>query len=207
MNGERADHWEKVYRSKPENEVSWFEDEPRISLDLINAAGLALDAPIIDVGGGEARLVDRLIARGHTDLCVLDLSHKALDVARVRLGKAASSVGWIVADVTQWEPERKWQLWHDRAVFHFLTDADDRRAYVNAMRQALNADADVIIATFAPDGPERCSGLAVMRHDAESVGKALGPEFRLEETRSYEHRTPGGASQRFQYARFSRRPG
>lgn len=204
MNGERADHWEKVYRSKSENEVSWFEDEPRISLELIRTAELPLDAPIIDVGGGESRLVDRLLALGHTDLSVLDISAKALDVASARIGKSASKVDWIAADVTLWKPARQWRLWHDRAVFHFLTEADDRRAYVNAMRQALTADAHVIIATFAPNGPERCSGLPVLRHDAQSLARELGPEFTLAETRSHEHRTPGGTVQRFQYARFSR---
>lgn len=205
MNGERADHWEKVYRTKSETEVSWFEDEPRISLDLIRAAELPPDAPIIDVGGGESRLLDRLLALGHTDLAVLDISAKALDVAKARIGAAASKVDWIVADITQWKQAKQWRLWHDRAVFHFLTEAADRRAYVNAMRQALTTDAHVVIATFAPDGPERCSGLAVLRHDAESLAGEFGAEFRLEETRDHAHETPGGTVQHFQYARFSRR--
>lgn len=205
MNAGRTDHWEEVYRSKSEREVSWFEDEPRMSLELIRAAGLPLDAPIIDVGGGESRLVDRLLALGHTDLAVLDISAKALDVAQARIGDAAAQIDWIVADITKWKPTRQWRLWHDRAAFHFLTDAGERRAYVNAMRQALAADGHVIIATFAPDGPERCSGLQVLRHDAQSVAGELGPEFRLEETRDHAHRTPGGAVQHFQYARFSRR--
>lgn len=205
MNGKRADHWEKVYRTKSETEVSWFEDDPRISLDLIRAAELPPDAPIIDVGGGESRLVDRLLALGHTDLSVLDISAKALDVAKARIGAAASKVDWIVADITQWKPARQWRLWHDRAVFHFLTEAADRRAYLNAMRQALTTDAHVVIATFAPDGPERCSGLAVLRHDAQSIAGEFGPQFRLEETREHAHETPGGTVQHFQYARFSRR--
>lgn len=205
MNAERTDHWQEVYRSKSESEVSWFEDEPRISLDLIRGVELPLDAPIIDVGGGGSRLVDRLLSLGHTDLAVLDISATALDITRARIGDAASKIDWIVADVTRWKPPRQWRLWHDRAAFHFLTDADDRQAYVAAMRQALTADAHVIIATFAPDGPERCSGLPVLRYDAQSVAGELGPEFRLEETRDRAHRTPGGTVQHFQYARFSRR--
>jgi len=200
MNAKRTEHWEEVYRSRSEHEVSWFEDEPRVSLDMIRAAGLPLDAPIIDVGGGASRLVDRLLALGHTDLAVLDISATALHVARTRIGEAAAKIDWIVADVTRWTPPRKWRLWHDRATFHFLTDASDRRAYLSAMRQALMVDAHVIIATFAPDGPERCSGLPVSRHDAQSIARQLGPAFRLIETRDHAHRTPGGKSQHFQYA-------
>jgi SAM-dependent methyltransferase len=204
MNGERADHWEKVYRTKSEMEVSWFEDEPRISLDLIRAAELPPDAPIIDVGGGESRLVDRLLALGHSDLSVLDISAKALDVAKARIGAAASRVDWIVADITQWKPARQWRLWHDRAVFHFLTDSDDRRKYVAALQRALSPEGHVIIGTFALDGPAKCSGLDVARYDARAIAAELGAGFQLREQRDETHVTPWNTEQRFSFFRFGR---
>ena len=199
---DRQAHWQGVYSSKTETEVSWFEQSPAISLELIQRSGAHRGAPIIDIGGGASRLVDALLDDGYRAVSVLDLSGKALSVARARLGPRASHVTWIESDVTQWEPEQTYDLWHDRAAFHFLTDPTERRAYVERLTRGTAPAAQVIVGTFALDGPERCSGLPVARHDADSLKQALGVSFELEETRPYEHRTPGGGIQRFQFSRF-----
>ena len=199
---DRQAHWQGVYSSKNETEVSWFEESPAISLDLIRRSGAHSGTSIIDVGGGASRLVDALLENGYRTISILDLSEKALSVARARLGPRASEVRWIEADVTRWEPEQKYDLWHDRAAFHFLIDPNDSRAYVERLMQGTSAGAQVIIGTFALDGPERCSGLPVARHDANSLKQALGKAFELEETRPYEHKTPWGSIQRFQFSRF-----
>ncbi len=191
-------HWNDVYRAKSETEVSWFQQSPERSLALIAAAGTA--ASIIDIGGGASRLVDQLLKQGYGDLTVLDVSEAALERTKARLGAAADRVNWIVADITQWKPARKWHVWHDRAVFHFLTDAAAQDAYVAALEQATDPGAMVIIATFALDGPERCSGLAVQRYRAETLAARLGPALRLIAQHTEKHLTPWGSAQNFQYA-------
>jgi ubiquinone/menaquinone biosynthesis C-methylase UbiE len=201
---DRQAHWQSVYSSKDETELSWFEQSPAISLDLIRRSGAHSGTSIIDIGGGASRLVDALLDGGYRTISVLDLSEKALSVARARLGPRASQVRWIEADVTRWEPEQRYDLWHDRAAFHFLTDPNDRAAYVERLMRGTSPGAQVIIGTFAFEGPERCSGLPVVRHDANSLKQALGESFELEETRPYEHRTPWGSFQRFQFSRFSK---
>lgn len=201
---ERQAHWQNVYQTKDEREVSWFQENPAISLDLIRATGIGADASIIDIGGGASRLTDALVADGFRSVTVLDLSEKALATSRERLGARAGGVSWIVADVTKWQPTRIFDVWHDRAAFHFLTDPDDRTAYAERVRKAVRPGGHVIIGTFALDGPERCSGLAVARHDAASLGAILGQSFKLVESRRHDHRTPGGAMQRFQFSRFQR---
>lgn len=201
---ERQAHWQNVYQTKDEREVSWFQENPAISLDLIRATGIGADASIIDIGGGAARLADALVADGFRSVTVLDLSEKALATSRERLGARAGGVSWIVADVTKWQPTRTFDVWHDRAAFHFLTDPDDRAAYAERVRKAVRPGGHVIIGTFALDGPERCSGLAVARHDAASLGAILGQSFKLVESRRHNHQTPGGAMQRFQFSRFQR---
>ncbi len=200
----RQAHWEHVYATKDATAVSWFEENPAVSLELIRASGVDADAGIIDIGGGASRLVDALIGKGFKHLTVLDLSDKALAAARARLGARASEVGWIVADVTQWQPAQEYDVWHDRAAFHFLTEPGERAAYAACLHKAVRPGAYVIIGTFALDGPERCSGLPVMRHDAASLGAMLGPSFALMETRSHVHHTPMGAIQRFQFSLFKR---
>lgn len=201
----RQAHWQNVYDNKGEGEVSWFQDRPEPSLELIEAAAAGgADAAIVDIGGGAARLVDALVERGFRDVTVLDLSPAALAAARARLGEAANRVSWIAADVTRWQPERRYDVWHDRAAFHFLTDADDRRRYVDCLKRALDPGGAVIIGTFAPDGPEKCSGLPVMRHDAGSLREALGPGFDLVDSRPHLHLTPWGSEQRFQFSTFRR---
>lgn len=197
-------HWENVYRSKAENEVSWFQETPVPSLELIESCRPASDAAIVDIGGGASRLVDRLLERGFSDLTVLDLSHAALAAASARLGDRAARVQWVAADVTRWVPTRLFDIWHDRAAFHFLTDLADRAAYIACLNQALQPGGWVIIGTFALDGPEKCSGLPVHRTDAAGLEKVLGSGFQLVQTRSHEHATPWAAIQRFQFSVFRR---
>jgi SAM-dependent methyltransferase len=201
---DRETHWDNVYRTKREDEVSWFQASPTLSLDLIHVAGVERDASIIDIGGGASRLVDALVEEGFANLAVLDVSEAATETAKARLGAHATGVAWIVADVTKWEPSRTYDLWHDRAAFHFLTAPEDRTAYAQRVLRAVRPGGHVIIGTFALDGPERCSGLPVVRHDAESIGTVLGPSFALIETRRDDHRTPMGGNQKFQFSRFQR---
>jgi len=200
----REAHWEHVYSTKAETAVSWFQERPDISLELIRATGIEPNASIVDIGGGASRLADALLREGFKAITVLDLSAEALAIAKVRLGSRADDVAWIVADVTKWQPAQTSDLWHDRAAFHFLTEANDRAAYAQRVRQVVRPGGHVIIGTFAPDGPERCSGLPVMRHDATTLGEVLGPAFALVESRRHDHQTPGGALQRFQFSRFHR---
>jgi SAM-dependent methyltransferase len=200
----RKAHWENVYTTKTENEVSWFQENPAPSLELIALAGISAGAAIIDIGGGASRLVDALVERKIATITVLDVSAAALDAARERLGDRGAGVEWVVADVTTWQPSRTYDLWHDRAAFHFLTDAPDRSAYVGHLKKAVRSGGHVIIGTFAPDGPERCSGLPIMRYDAGILGTILGTEFELVDFRRHDHATPWGAVQRFQFSTFRR---
>ena len=204
---ERQSHWENVYRTKGERGVSWFQEAPTASLELIRATGVGPDASIIDIGGGASRLADALLADGFGSVTVLDVSEKALATARNRLGPRAERVIWIVADVTAWRPAKSYDVWHDRAAFHFLTEPSDRAAYAGCVREAVRPGGHGIIGTFAPDGPERCSGLPVVRHDGTSIGEMLGPSFRLIESRRHDHGTPDGNVQRFQFSRFQRQMG
>ena len=197
-------HWESVYSQKGEQEVSWFQEAPEPSLELIARTDATPQSGIIDIGGGASRLVDALLSRGFNDLCVLDLSEAALAKARARLGERATKVRWITADVTTWQPDARYDLWHDRAAFHFLTEPAAQRAYVERVRLALRAGGHAIIATFALDGPEKCSGLPVARHSAETIAALLGAEFALVDTRRHEHTTPWGSVQKFQFSTFVR---
>ncbi len=199
----REEHWNQVYGGKRSSEVSWFQAEPAISLTLIEATGLSLDAPVIDVGAGASFLVDRLLDRGFRDLTLLDVAAAPLSQVRERLGPRAQEVALVHADVTTYRPPRRFALWHDRAVFHFLTAPEDRRAYLATLGAALRPEGHVIIATFALDGPTRCSGLDVVRYDTAQLGAELGPGFRLRRAVAEEHRTPAGRVQRFQYCWFS----
>jgi trans-aconitate methyltransferase len=200
----RHDHWQKVYTSKGENELSWFQENPAPSLEFIDRAGANPASAIIDIGGGASRLVDALIERGFRAITVLDLSEAALAAAKARLGDRADRVQWLASDVTTWEPPQSFDIWHDRAAFHFLAEARDRAAYLSRLRQALKSGGHAIIATFAPDGPERCSGLPAMRYDAASLAQTLGDSFALVESRSHQHITPRHSMQRFQFSIFRR---
>ena len=202
---ERHAYWEKVYQTRGENEVSWFQESPSISLELIRTTGVATNAAIIDIGGGASRLVDGLLDQGFAAVTVLDLSEKALETSKARLGESsAANVKWIAADVTKWEPVQKYDVWHDRAAFHFLSDPADRAAYADRILRAVRPGGYVIIGTFALDGPERCSGLPVVRYDSAAISKVLGPAFNLVESRTDAHKTPGGTIQRFQFSCFRR---
>jgi SAM-dependent methyltransferase len=198
----RRAHWDGVYRSKAPTEVSWFQPAPTVARYLIRTAGISLEAPVIDVGGGASTLVDALLVEGFKDVTVLDVSPVALDHAKARLGDKAEAVHWIIADVTGWRPGRVYGLWHDRAVFHFLTEAEDRRKYVETLKASLAPGGTAILAAFAPDGPERCSGLPVMRHGPDNLAAELGPDFALMDTVEEDHSTPAGRNQRFCYCRF-----
>lgn len=200
---ERQSHWQNVYQTKGEREVSWFQEIPDISLDLIHATGVTTGASVVDVGGGASRLVDSLVDEGFA-VTVLDISEKALATSRDRLGPRAERVSWIVADVTAWHPDKRYDVWHDRAAFHFLTSPGERAAYAARVSGGVKPGGHVIVGTFALNGPERCSGLPVVRHDAASIGDVLGPSFQLIESRRQGHRTPGGMIQQFEFSRFQR---
>jgi hypothetical protein len=168
---DRQKHWDDTYSAKPENQVSWFQVTPERSLELITAAAPDHTAPIIDIGGGASRLADRLLSVGYSDITVLDIAESGLARSKARLGAQADKISWIVTDVTAWQPPRQWQIWHDRAVFHFLTEAEAQDAYVAALRRGTATGSSVIMATFALNGPERCSGLPVQRYSPETLAK------------------------------------
>jgi len=197
---DRREHWENVYRHKAPTALSWFQPEPAVSLALIARVAPDLGAPIIDVGGGASTLVDRLLDAGHRDVTVLDLSGAALAAAQARLGTRASQVKWVEADVLAAPlAPSSYDVWHDRAVFHFLTDPRDRAAYVAAARATVRPGGHVIVASFALDGPARCSGLEVVRYSPDSMHSQFGSAFRLLDSVRDEHHTPSGATQAFVY--------
>lgn len=194
-------HWENIYDTKSPDQVSWFQPHLETSLSLIERATRGdRSAALIDVGGGASTLVDGLVAREYPNVTVLDISLAALDMARERIGKASESVHWIRVDLTQAElPARSFDVWHDRAVFHFLTKPEERLAYVQTVGSALKPGGHVIIGTFGPEGPLKCSGLDVVRYDAKSLHKEFGPRFQLIESSKEVHQTPFGAAQQFLY--------
>ncbi len=193
-------HWEQVYETRPATEVSWYQPHAEHSLDLIRGIGLAPDAVIIDVGGGASTLVDDLLDHGYRNLSVLDLSGAALAIARARLGQRGNDIQWIEADATSAAlPERYYDVWHDRAVFHFLTDEADRHDYVRQVMRAVKPGGHVIVATFAPDGPTQCSGLPVVQYDPDSLHDEFGPAFKLVGHDEESHVTPAGRIQHFIY--------
>lgn len=196
MSGGSA-HWQRVYETRPASEVSWYEAIPRRSLELIRETGAALSDPIIDVGGGESRLVDHLLAGGYTDISVLDIAPAALQQAQARLGPAASRVKWITCDVAGFQPERRYAIWHDRAAFHFLVTSSERSRYVARLRAGLAPAGHLIMATFGPRGPQRCSGLPVQRYSEEDLTVLLGSDFRLRRCVLEDHLTPAGQGQEF----------
>lgn len=193
-------YWEKVYQTKQPDEVSWYRAHLDLSLALIEEATPNHDAQIIDIGGGESTLVDDLLVRDYHHVAVLDLSATALNVAKARLGAAAGRVDWFCGDVTKFEfSPHRYDVWHDRAVFHFLTQAKDRIAYVRQVAQAVKPGGHVIIATFGPEGPATCSGLNIVRYDPDSLHDEFGPRFQLLKHRTELHETPAGVIQQFVY--------
>jgi len=199
-------HWEHIYETKAPTQVSWYQEHAQFSLQYIQNTGIRKTAPIIDVGGGTSTLVDDLIAADFQHITVLDVSGTALQLARQRLGARAADVNWIEADITQADlPEQAYDVWHDRAVFHFLTRPADRQRYVETVRHAVRKGGHVIVATFAPDGPDHCSGLEVVRYNPESLHSEFGIGFDLVDSTSEIHHTPFGKEQKFIYC-YCRRP-
>lgn len=201
----RQDHWEQVYKSKTLDKLGWYAPHLQTSVDWIENLGLSADSPIIDVGGGASTLVDDLLDAGYRSVTVLDISEKALSAVRERLGAKSDLVTWLSADITTARlPDQKYELWHDRAVFHFLTDPKDRNAYRQNLLTALKVDGHVIIGTFAPEAPPKCSGLPVRRHSKQQLVDELGSEFVLVNHVKELHITPGGVEQMYQFCRFRR---
>jgi len=194
------DYWDAVYRTKPADGVSWFRPHLERSLAFLEGTKLALDARVIDVGGGASTLVDDLLERGYVNVTVLDLSQAALDATQARLGERAARVQWLCADVTDARlPEAAYDFWHDRAVFHFLRDPAARARYVDAVRRSLKPGGHIVVATFGPHGPEKCSGLEVMRFSAEALHDEFGSDFAREADATEMHTTPWGTEQEFVY--------
>lgn len=202
---DRKSHWDAIYSARAPNELGWYQAHPEVSLWLIETSGIGKDEPLIDVGGGASLLVDNLAASGFQGVTVLDVSPAAIAAAQARLGAQAGEVRWLAEDITCYTPSETYRLWHDRAVFHFLTAAADRQAYLSTAERALSPGGQMIIATFAPDGPDTCSGLPVVRYDAQSLAQEVGEHFELLETCGETHVTPGGGKQSFSYCRFLRR--
>jgi SAM-dependent methyltransferase len=206
--GDRFDptaHWEGVYQRNDPTRLTWFQPSPEESLRMIEAAALDRDARIIDVGGGTSSLVDHLLDVGHRKIGVLDVSRRALEVTRARLVERAALVEWFEGDVTHFRSPHPWDLWHDRAVLHFLLEDEDRLAYRQSLLGALAVGGQAVIATFGPDGPTRCSGLDVRRYDPESLLELLGTEFDLLESVIEMHTTPSCSEQQFLFCRVVRR--
>ena len=197
-------HWEEIYTERRPAEVSWFQSHPEHSLALIKQTGLGKRAGVIDIGGGTSTLVDHLLEAGYENIAVLDIASIAIARVQARLGKRAGEVTWIESDVSGHAPESLYDIWHDRAVFHFLTHARDREHYLEALSRSLKPDGQVIIATFSENGPSQCSGLDVVRYSPMTLSQALGPQYHLVETLTEEHHTPGGGLQEFVYCRFRR---
>jgi SAM-dependent methyltransferase len=192
-------HWERIYGEHKPEDVSWFQETPALSLEMIRGAAPSKHARILDVGGGASRLVDGLAAGGFTDLTVLDISGRALAHSRERMGERGKNISWIETEVAAFAPEAPFDIWHDRAVFHFLAENADRDAYLAVLRRALKPGGSLILAAFAPEGPEKCSGLPVRRYDAGLVRETFGPDFKLIMEAAETHLTPWNAEQRFAY--------
>lgn len=203
MESDREAHWQGVYTAKAPDSVSWFQPSAEPSLRMIDASALAPPAAVVDVGAGASGLVDELVRRGFK-VTVLDIAEAALAVSRERLGSRAEAVAWEVADITRWHPTRQYDLWHDRAVFHFLTEPADRQRYVAVLKIALRRAGVAIFATFAEDGPDRCSGLPVRRYSADALAAELGDEFVPIRSNRETHVTPWGSPQSFTWAMFRR---
>jgi SAM-dependent methyltransferase len=193
-------HWNKVFQTKAQDAVSWYRPHLEVSLDLIERRAPANSGSIIDVGAGESTLVDDLLARGYRDITILDVSQTAIEITKERLGAAAEQVRWIVGDITEISlPFHSFDVWHDRAVFHFLVDPEQRKRYVQSVLNAVRPGGHVIVSAFGPEGPTKCSGLDVMRYDAEGLHGEFGRRFRIEESSRELHRTPWGTAQQFVY--------
>lgn len=203
MSDDRQSHWDSVYSTHPASQVSWFQNSPVTSLEMIAASEVALAGSVLDIGGGASLLVDRLLDKGFQRISVLDVSGQALAATKARLGPRAEMVDWLVKDVTCWSPAKDaFDLWHDRAVFHFLVGEADRKAYVRALTHGVRRGGHTVLATFALSGPDRCCGLPVQRYSAETLQGAVGAGFHLVEARTETHLTPSGVTQDFVWGLF-----
>ena len=201
----RKGHWENIYETRPDQGLSWFEPVPALSLELIRKSAHGKSDSIVDIGGGNSRLVDCLLAEEYRSVTVLDVSSRALSIVKARLGKKAPEVHWIESDVLAWRCPSPFDIWHDRAAFHFLTEEADRTSYASLASNSVKSGGILIVATFALDGPRSCSGLPIYRTSSEMVAVDFAPSFELLESLSYDHVTPNGTSQRFQVSRFRRK--
>jgi SAM-dependent methyltransferase len=201
---DQQDHWTHVYEEKAPTSVSWYQPTPEPSLRALRKFGASPSSSVVDVGGGASTLVDALLEQGWQDITVLDIAVPALDAAKARIGPLSDRIHWEVADITEWRPARKFGIWHDRAVFHFLTEPKQRVAYRRALKEGLTSGGLAIVATFALDGPEQCSGLPVQRYDPANLADALGQSLQLIEGWREEHVTPWGAKQSFNWCAFRR---
>ena len=200
---DKQSYWEKIYQTKKPDAVSWYCPHLEKSRELIRRSAISLSAAIIDVGGGASTLVDDLLKEGFHDITVLDISAAAIETTKKRLGKQANQVTWVTADITETDlPKNRYDVWHDRAVFHFLTEPQQRTAYIRQVLLAVKPGGHVIIATFGPEGPLKCSGLNVMRYDADALHDAFGAGFQLEDSATLLHATPFGTTQQFVYCLF-----
>jgi len=202
---DRNKHWEEIYDKKKLNEVSWYQPKPQTSIDLIEGFGVDKSAKIIDVGGGDSFLVDYLLADGYENISVLDISSKAIERARKRLGKEADKVKWIVSDVVDFRPSEKYDLWHDRAAFHFLSDSKDIEQYVRNAHAALNPGGKMIVGTFSTKGPTKCSGIEITQYDEKLMQKVFEKYFHKIDCSIHEHTTPTDKVQEFIFCRFERK--
>ncbi|WP_029037400.1 class I SAM-dependent methyltransferase [Salinimicrobium xinjiangense] len=202
---ENQQHWDKVYSEKPPTEVSWYEPMPEISLNLIDECKPAKDASIIDIGGGDSFLAEFLVSKGYEDVTVVDISQNAIERAKERMCEKADQVTWIVADAAEFKPDKKFDLWHDRAAFHFLTDKVQQENYLNTLFEAVKPGGFVIMSTFSDKGPETCSGLKVQRYSVGEMQKLFEEEFNVLSGKTVDHTTPSGDTQNFTVCSFQRK--
>ncbi|MDA7708313.1 nodulation S family protein [Flavobacteriaceae bacterium] len=199
------DHWQNVYDKKNENEVSWYQKSPKLSLEFVKSLNLSLDAEIIDIGAGESRLVDNLLEMGFVNLSVLDISSKSIEKTKKRLGIKSKLVNWIVSDINNFNPTKKYDLWHDRAAFHFLKDSVEIDNYVKLVKSSLHNQGNLIIATFSENGPLKCSGLEVSRYSENSISDLFNNDFELIKSQKSIHKTPFSTSQEFLFSKFKKK--
>ena len=199
------DHWQNVYNKKNENEVSWYQKSPKLSLEFVKSLNLRLDAEIIDIGAGESRLVDNLLEMGFVNLSVLDISSKSIEKTKKRLGVKSKLVNWIVSDINNFNPTKKYDLWHDRAAFHFLKDSVEIDNYVKLVKSSLHNQGNLIIATFSENGPLKCSGLEVSRYSENSISDLFNNDFELIKSQKSIHKTPFSTSQEFLFSKFKKK--
>jgi SAM-dependent methyltransferase len=202
---DRKKHWNRVYEKNLPSEVGWYQDYPKMSLKLIAITEVGADGSIIDIGGGTSKLTGILFDQGYKRLTVLDISGKSIEKAKIQLAENSSTITWIEADVTKYDFKEKFDIWHDRAVFHFLTEVEDRKGYINSLNQALTLNGHLIIGTFGLDAPPKCSGLPVVRYEPDTLHNELGNNFDLAETFFEDHVTPSGVRQKFIFCRFIKR--